>query len=508
MKLLCAFLLVSSALLAQVIQGTVTDSFTGAPLGGVTVGIESGGKALYTTTTDARGAFRIEGVAGGSYTARFSKQGFQPPDRDAAALRPFRVTAGSDPIRLEARMTPLGKISGRVLAGDDNPVASARIELRLTDEPMAQMKSTDQQGNFSFDPVRPGRYTLKAQPPADLKPPAPSGDRRLGWVRTYYPDAPDLATATTIIIQPASELSGYDVKLRAVPVHRLRGVVLDPRGDPSPRILVKAETTDEYPPVEFQATSAEDGSFEFPALHDSEWRLTAQKDGAESKFTAFTTTVMAGSDLDRQVLRLSPPFSQQGSVSFDVSGALQTLRSRTGVYLEPLGGGSNSPQSPIDQDGNFKMENVSPGLYKIHSISTGPPFYLASITLGDRSLLGQFVELSSGSPPIRITYKSDGGGVRGTVKDCRGALVKLMLRDADLRDSQLVRSAACDATGRFEIPGIRPGSYYAWAHDRVEMVTDFISRVDESLINQAVTVQIRSGETGTLDLRVTDRVNP
>jgi hypothetical protein len=191
-----------------------------------------------------------------------------------------------------------------------------------------------------------------------------------------------------------------------------------------------------------------------------------------------------------------------------VSGALQAARSKTGVSLEPLGGGSNIPQSPIDQDGNFKMDNVSPGLYKIHSISPVPPSYLASIALGDRSVLGQFVELSSGSPPIRITYKSDGGGVRGTVKDCRSAKVKLLPREVDLRDSQLVRIAACDASGRFEILGIRPGSYYAWALDRAEFVEDFISRVDQSLINQAVSVQIRSGETGTLDLRVTDRGNP
>ncbi len=45
MKFLCAFLALSSALLAQVIEGTVVNSVTKAPISGAVVTIEADGKA-------------------------------------------------------------------------------------------------------------------------------------------------------------------------------------------------------------------------------------------------------------------------------------------------------------------------------------------------------------------------------------------------------------------------------------------------------------------------------
>src|SRR3989442_15875620 len=77
-----AFLLAGSVLFAQVIEGTVVNSVTKLPISGATVSIEAAGKAGYQATTDENGAFRIEGVKDGSYTARFSKSGFLAPARD------------------------------------------------------------------------------------------------------------------------------------------------------------------------------------------------------------------------------------------------------------------------------------------------------------------------------------------------------------------------------------------------------------------------------------------
>jgi len=56
---LVALLLSSSALFAQVIEGTVVNSVTKVPISGATVTIEAAGKTAYQTTTDGNGAFRI-----------------------------------------------------------------------------------------------------------------------------------------------------------------------------------------------------------------------------------------------------------------------------------------------------------------------------------------------------------------------------------------------------------------------------------------------------------------
>src|SRR5436190_1709897 len=147
MKLLSAFLFVISAISAQVIEGVVVNSTTGLPLGGVTVTIASSGKTAYQTTTDVQGGFRIEGVKPGSYTADFSKAEYLPLERNSPARRPFSV-AGSDPARINASLTPLGRVSGRVLDADGNPVREA--DLLLDSSRFGLSKSSDAAGNFSF----------------------------------------------------------------------------------------------------------------------------------------------------------------------------------------------------------------------------------------------------------------------------------------------------------------------------------------------------------------------
>src|SRR5437762_9865328 len=119
------FLIAIPTLVAQTIEGTVINSATSLPVRGVKVTIEAGGKSAYETTTDDKGAFRVDGVAAGLYTANFSDAEFLPAAPDSAARRPFRVGAGSDTVRLQAQLTPLGKISGRVFDRNDHPVPGA-----------------------------------------------------------------------------------------------------------------------------------------------------------------------------------------------------------------------------------------------------------------------------------------------------------------------------------------------------------------------------------------------
>ncbi len=90
MRLLGAILLFSFALSAQAIEGTVVDSVTGAAIAGASVQIENAGRPPYQTTSDAQGAFRIDGVVDGSYTALAFKNGFLTVrDEDGAAAFPW-----------------------------------------------------------------------------------------------------------------------------------------------------------------------------------------------------------------------------------------------------------------------------------------------------------------------------------------------------------------------------------------------------------------------------------
>jgi len=70
------------------------------------------------------------------------------------------------------------------------------------------------------------------------------------------------------------------------------------------------------------------------------------------------------------------------------------------------------------------------------------------------------------------------------------------LRDSD----EFIRTARCAAYGKFAIDSLRPGSYYAFAFDRVrkEMLEDveFVRKI----VPRAVRVEVRQGEAANFDL--------
>ena len=491
---LLAFLLASSAS-AQTIEGAVTSALGGAPLTGVTVTLQSGGKTHASVTTDAQGAFRVADIPAGAYRVRFEKKGFEPLDQRAI------ITAA--PLRLSAALTPLAKVTGRVVDAAGTPVAGALVQLiggRVGFE-----ETTHRNGAFTFESVTAGAYRLWAQAPKSLERPPEKNGSRMIWAPTFYPGATEPAAAAVLTVTAGANLFEQEVRLQAVPVHRIRGVLMDVSGAPVKSVPVtlgsnqglsfKAEDR------ESRATTAADGSFEFPDVNDGIWRLSANLESPAGTLRAFTAQTMAGHDLDRVELRLTAPFSIKGVL-------VSTKPVRSLVMLAPEGGGSVFYQGHPDDSGAFTIEGVYPGRYTIRPISPGAPDYLASIRLGDREVPpGQLLDIVSGALPLTVTYKSDGGTLRGTVEDCASGTVVVYPRDRDLQLAEFRRTAQCDARGRYEIVAIRPGEYYAFAFDRAPGLEEmfFGFELDQSLINSAVRVTVRPNESTSADLKLTQR---
>src|SRR5258708_610442 len=98
-RALLLYALLLTPAFAQV-QGTVTNTATKAPIPNVKVELSQAGAPRYTTNTNDRGAFQIESVTEGVYTARFTLSGFLPY-RNANGTAPFQVKSGL-PLKLHA----------------------------------------------------------------------------------------------------------------------------------------------------------------------------------------------------------------------------------------------------------------------------------------------------------------------------------------------------------------------------------------------------------------------
>ena len=307
-----------------------------------------------------------------------------------------------------------------------------------------------------------------------------------------------------IAVSSGIDLTAQDVALRAVPARHVSGRVLSPSGEPLAGIAVKAVPPEEFQMQHFEleAHTAKDGVFEF-TLAEGNWRLSAEADVGGAKFYIQRAETVGGRDLERADLRLAPPITLAGKVVRTPPGTPAETKS-TGVMLAPREGGYHLSNGMVGADGSFRIENVAPGIYRIQPISPGPPYYLASIEMGGRDVLGQWIEIASGALPIVITYRADGGTVRGTVEECGGATVTLLPREPDLQYAEFVKQARCGANGRYEITGLRPGEYYAWAFDRPVGPLDYAS-VAGLWAGQAARVTVRAGEATEASMKVTER---
>jgi SdrD B-like domain/G8 domain len=151
---------------------------------GVTVQLLGPTNTVVTTTTaDPAGFYSFNGVALGTYSVRFvapsgyaftlQNQGSDPTLNSAAnssgQTATFSLTAGSQVSNLDAGLTQVGVVSGRVwldtnINGIQNTgeagYAGVTVELLNASNLIVATTTTDSSGDYEFDGVAPGTYSV------------------------------------------------------------------------------------------------------------------------------------------------------------------------------------------------------------------------------------------------------------------------------------------------------------------------------------------------------------
>jgi hypothetical protein len=430
--------------------------------------------------TDAQGQFRIDSLRPGLYMAEFHKDGFEN-------RREARVAVSATTARLTIRLAPLSTVSGRVLTPDSRPVPGSAVLLFFNGYFEGLTATTKSDGRFSAERVRPGEYDLSARPPAGMKAPDADDGSRRAYIRT----------SVKLTVPPGATLSDQDITIRAVPAHSLKGRILGPTGDPAAGATIAIVPASEIPLGKLDVTIrvADDGTFEFPALFDGSWRVAADFQAGDAKLSAVRSVQMAGTDIKGLDIALRPPFSLSGKLA----GA--PLPRPPGIILVPEGGGDRFFPGKLESAGVLRFEGVTEGRYYIQTL-TPPPLYVSSIQVGEREVLGETFDLS-GPLPVTITFGADGGTVRGNVEDCGGATVVLVPQDPKLQTVGFIHRAKCQANGSFEIGGLRPGEYYAYAFENPLGPLAYSVYSNGSLAGAAVRATVRAKEVTGVTLKVT-----
>jgi hypothetical protein len=522
-KLACLLTLFVCCAAAQTVEGVVLDGATGAGVVGVKAELLRAGSVIYDTLTDSRGHFRFDKVREGDYTDRY-----QSADHWLTAgwqdVHSFHAAEGN-PVKLETRMMPWSKISGRVVDGRGNAVANARLELTGSGmlingrtyvrtswggggggqlgqglSLMTQSGNTDEAGKFEVQ-VMPGEYGLSVIPPARLKPPDPGEDgAALVWQRTYYPSVASAEAASKIVVFPGADISGVELKLRTAPVHAVRGVVLNPDGTPAAKVAIVLVGG----PTAFTVESKPDGAFRFPAVAEGEWRVSAEVKKGSVNLLALQRVEVGKHDLEGLKIQLSAPLNLR------VRAVLPPSRGAA-PRLDPItflvGGSGNPDAAPLDglaamaepdADAEFVVREAYPGVYRLGPLfpQVHPAYYLDSMRVGAADLTTQEVEIASDAE-ITMEYKADGGSVAGKAENCASGGVLLVPADPVHRRPIFFRSGACDANEHYEVAGVRPGDYLALAFAG----NGLVPAINDLLLQKAIKISVRAGESLQADLR-------
>ncbi len=485
-----------ASLEAQVVEGRVVSSATGGGIDGVAVKLFQDAKFAYLGLTNTQGYFRIEGVKDGVYSANYKADGFFSIPNPVADLRAVSFSvAGGAAVVPETRMQPVGKISGRVIDAAEEPVPFAILLLRWENAfckvPLcvgyARMMPADKNGAYSIaDLDAPGTWIVSAAAPVTGKAPEPRDGQRVGWAQTYYPGVtePELAARVTT----GSEIT-VDIKLAAVPVHRVRGTVLDLRGDP---VAYAAVTLGKGFGFSLERrTSRADGTFEFESVADGDWRVSTMVNG----LWANEEVRVKGRDVEEIELRLAAAFSIHGNIVMEVPEG--TPAPKAPVVMLAINTGTASMETPreflfsVPEGKNgFAIQGVYPGAYMILPGEPPAGYYLDSIRVGEREAVEPDVQIRTGFDVVTVVYKLGGGTVRGT---CGSGTVTLIPKEVALRRAGFIRRTACGRNG-FEIPAVRPGDYYGLAIGNPALL-------DDGLLKQAAGVTVRGNESTTAELK-------
>lgn len=501
-KFFCVLISAAVCAAAQTVEGTVTNVATGGAIAGAKVAIRQDENAAYSATTDAEGHFRIEGVKEGAYSVRYSADRYFYPGgpRDAT----FQVRANGVPVRIEGRMIPLSRVSGRVVDTRGDPVAKARVELTTLSAFWAT--ETDVKGTFELDSVIPvnSNYVLSAAAPPDWKAPAPDRDtgQPRGWARTFYPGAAFREQAAPIAVRVGGDLLGLEIKLLDVATHAVRGVLLTPDGAPLPKGAVALWDTGPRRDAAYRAESKSDGTFEFAAVVEGDWRLSPTLASGGVELRGEEWIAVKGREIEGLKLRLSPPVTVSGRVILETRQGVPSPDPPEVTVIRQHGGqivfqGMSILSVRPEADGRFRFEGLYPGNYRVLPGAPPPLFYVSDVLLGDTPVPEE-VEFSAGSPELTIFYKANAGAVRGTVEKCGSGQVWLVPRDAPSRRHY---AGSCDGTSngasRFEITGVPPGEYYVLAVPGYEL---WPGNVDAALLQRATRLSVRAGETTQAEL--------
>ena len=262
---------------------------------GVTVQLlDKDGNVIATTTTDKDGKYSFEHLPDGTYSVKVVKDGALA-DTDQTGDPDNKLDNASEPITLDEKnptkgdvdfgYVPNNTIKGTVyrddnrdkmIDGDEPGLERVSVQLLDEDGKVIQTLDTDADGNYAFQHLPDGKYTVKVVRPSSIK----------DYDQTEDPDATIDDTSAVYTMGPENSLQ-ENVNFGYVPDYSIAGRVY--RDADKSGSYTDGEETFEGVTVDLidasgtvvaTATTTADGTYSFEKLPAGTYRVKVHADGA------------------------------------------------------------------------------------------------------------------------------------------------------------------------------------------------------------------------------------
>jgi Zn-dependent protease with chaperone function len=447
--------------------------------------------------TDRSGHFAFTNLRKGRYTVWALRQGYFGPSYNGGRAAASARTIAFDPAQpasVDIVVTPSVVISGRVLDPKGRTVSGANVtayratynEGRLIWTP-AVSRATDDRGEYRLMWLAPGEYYVGVIPPPAS---AAIPGARDSWMRTFFPGALEPAQARKLSVN-SGELRGIDITFLTAPTpfFKISGVAVNPRpranatsGDRAfdAFVLMPRDSS----PVDtdfmiFQNLIAPDarqnGEFEIRNVRPGTYDLFPVS--VVSGFLAGRTFVdVRNSDAVGVRVAVNPAVNVEGTVVVQGSQAIPLqslkieLRARS---LPPTRTPNPATGVPVDASGKFSAAGVAGEEARVEVIGLPDTAYVSDIRQGDQSVFDSGLRLTASPEPLRVIVDAVGGTVEGIVRNAQRqpeSQVTVVLVPTERRqNTSLYKTRITTESGRFEIRGVAPGTYTAFAWKSVPL---------------------------------------
>lgn len=506
------------------VEGRVSNAVTGEPVAGASVHLfpfgrrGATGSQAQTAATQRDGIFHFDSVPRGTYFLIAGADGYVTT---RGRLRGERlvVDSGQQITDVSVQLTPQGSISGKVLDENGQAVPGARVEAYTTYVMRGKLQlrrgnsaTANEAGEYTLKKLNPGKYYLSAesalskesskqsQEPAleetGKKKPTTAND--VGYVRTFYPSGLDVQSATPFELTSGQQGAGADIRLKRAMTYRVQGKVAADGGMRVATVLLSPRGTLDANVLGASTHVAKDGTFELKDVLPGSYTLwligtyspeqVSPRHYAGFRLLARQDVDVTASNINGIVLSLTPPLNLTGHISAE--GIDKQRLAQVRVNLVPSGDVmmGSFQSAAVDQDGNFAVQNLSPGTYSVRVSNSPAGTYVKEVDYNRQDITVDGLDASlGGGGEVDIVIRSGAGEVNGTVQSdssetANPATIVVLVPDNVAADGYGTLTGPVSGNA-FTIRNVPPGHYYAYAIGQWESAwqsVDFLREIQRA----------------------------